>query len=112
MGRRSGTVVLRAGRGRGPPTADKVYDRVDAATRLGDGGPGPGRTNQIRLHLRHLGHPILGEPAYLADGGIGDTQTLALTDPPLCLHAWRITFVHPLTRETVTHEAAAPVWAA
>ena len=98
--------------GQAAHTSFKVLRRDADGTALVEARPRTGRTNQIRLHLRHLGHPIIGEPAYLADGVIGDTQTLALTDPPLCLHAWRITFVHPLTRETVTHEAAAPAWAA
>jgi len=97
--------------GQAAHTTFKVLRRDADDTALVEARPRTGRTNQIRLHLRHLGHPITGEPAYLADGGIGDAQTLALTDPLLCLHAWRITFVHPLTRERVTHEAAAPAWA-
>lgn len=73
--------------------------------------PLTGRTNQIRVHLWHLGFPILGDAAYLADGVVGETQTLAVGDPPLCLHAQRIVFTHPLTKERVTFEADPPAWA-
>jgi 23S rRNA-/tRNA-specific pseudouridylate synthase len=42
---------------------------------------------------------------------VGETQTLAVGDAPLCLHAQRITFNHPLTKERVTFEAEPPGWA-
>ena len=35
-----------------------------------------GRTNQIRIHLWHLGFPVVGDPAYLPGRLLGDTQTL------------------------------------
>ena len=59
----------------------------------------------------HLGFPIMGDAAYLADGEVGETQTLAVGDPPLCLHALRISFAHPLTKERVTFAAEQPEWA-
>jgi RluA family pseudouridine synthase len=70
-----------------------------------------GRKHQIRIHLWHLGFPISGDAAYLADGEIGETQTLAMDAPPLCLHAWKITFQHPLTKERVMFDAELPAWA-
>jgi UPF0176 protein len=73
--------------------------------------PITGRTNQIRLHLWDLGFPICGDPAYLSGRALGDTQTLSLESAPLCLHAHRLTFTHPLTRERMTVEAEAPEWA-
>jgi 23S rRNA-/tRNA-specific pseudouridylate synthase len=42
---------------------------------------------------------------------VGDTQTLSLSDPPLCLHAWQIKFVHPLTRQPAAFTALPPEWA-
>jgi hypothetical protein len=36
---------------------------------------------------------------------------LYVDDPPLCLHASKISFVHPLTKQPVTFTAPAPVWA-
>ncbi|HRX81844.1 MAG TPA: hypothetical protein P5307_22400, partial [Pirellulaceae bacterium] len=48
---------------------------------------------------------------YLPNQQVGPKQTLSLTDPPLCLHAWRITFTHPLSGERVHFEAPLPNWA-
>jgi len=70
-----------------------------------------GRTNQIRIHLRHLGFPIVGDAVHLADGVVGETQTLAVGDAPLCRHAQRIRFTHPLTQQRVTFEPEPQVWA-
>jgi len=72
--------------------------------------PLTGRTNQIRLHLWHLGFPICGDPVYLSGKTLGTRQTLALGEPPLCLHAWKLTFKHPLTKEATTFEAPLPDW--
>jgi 23S rRNA-/tRNA-specific pseudouridylate synthase len=88
-----------------------VLQRDADGTALLEARPITGRTNQIRIHLWHLGFPINGDAAYLADGEIGETQTLAMGDPPLCLHAWKITFQHPLTKERVMFEAERPAWA-
>jgi UPF0176 protein len=73
--------------------------------------PHNGRTNQIRLHLRHLGFPICGDPAYLADGEIGEIQTLPIGAPPLCLHARALRFPHPVSGEPLAFEAPPPPWA-
>jgi len=50
-----------------------------------------GRTHQIRVHLAHLGHPVLGDRAY--GGGSEPATTLGLARP--FLHAWKLTFPHP-----------------
>ena len=92
-------------------TEFRVLSRDADGTSLVEARPLTGRTNQIRLHLRHLGHPIVGDAAYLAEGGIGDTQTLAIESPPLCLHAWRLTLKHPMKSQMMTFEAAKPGWA-
>jgi RluA family pseudouridine synthase len=98
--------------GQAARTAFCVLSRDADGMSLVEARPLTGRTNQIRLHLRHLGHPIAGDAAYLAEGGIGDTQTLSLNAPPLCLHAWKLTLKHPLKGELMTFEAAKPAWAA
>jgi 23S rRNA pseudouridine1911/1915/1917 synthase len=50
-----------------------------------------GRTHQIRVHLKHLGHPVMGDRTY---GGVSEvTKGLGLTRP--FLHAWRLSFPHP-----------------
>ena len=59
-----------------------------------------GRTHQIRVHLHHLGHPVLGDKLY---GGkrAGDY-------PRQMLHAWKLTFRHPSSGEEMTFEAPTP----
>jgi 23S rRNA pseudouridine1911/1915/1917 synthase len=59
-----------------------------------------GRTHQIRVHLHHLGHPILGDKVY---GG-----RLVKTFPRQMLHAWKLGFEHPRTKDWKTFEAALP----
>jgi len=80
-------------------------------TSLLEAQPLTGRTNQIRVHLWHLGLSVCGDPTYLPYGKIGRTQTLAVDDPPLCLHADEAKFQHPLSGEQVEFKAPLPKWA-
>jgi 23S rRNA pseudouridine955/2504/2580 synthase len=59
-----------------------------------------GRTHQIRVHLAHVGHPILGDDKY---GGEAKKRA-----PRLMLHAGRLAFRHPLTGEPVKLESPLP----
>jgi RluA family pseudouridine synthase len=88
-----------------------VQQRIADGTALLEARPLTGRTNQIRIHLAHLGFPVCGDPAYLTGSRLGESQTLDVDAPPLCLHAWRIGFRHPLTQKTVTFTATPPTWA-
>jgi 23S rRNA pseudouridine1911/1915/1917 synthase len=58
-----------------------------------------GRTHQIRVHMRHIGHPLLGDPLY----GVKGDKT-----PVLMLHAHRLTILHPATGESMTFTAPPP----
>lgn len=60
-----------------------------------------GRTHQIRVHLHHLGHPILGDPLY----GNPNRQPRAAR---LMLHAWFLSFRHPGTNATLRFNAPPP----
>lgn len=73
--------------------------------------PFTGRTNQIRLHLQHLGMPIIGDPTYLNHGEVGASQTLSLNDAPMQLHAWKLCVTHPLTKQAISFETPQPDWA-
>jgi UPF0176 protein len=92
-------------------TEFKVLRRCADGSTLLEARPTTGRTNQIRVHLAHLGHPVRGDTVYLPDDTLGESQTLDMDAPPLCLHAWRITFTHPLDQARVTFTAAPPAWA-
>jgi 23S rRNA pseudouridine1911/1915/1917 synthase len=59
-----------------------------------------GRTHQIRVHLHHLGHPVLGDKVYGAKH--------ARDFPRQMLHAWKLAFQHPRTGERKIFEAAVP----
>ena len=97
--------------GQSAQTEFRVVHRYADGTSLVEARPLTGRTNQIRVHLWHLGLPILGEQTYLPNGQLGETQTHHPNDPPLCLHALWISFDHPLTGERVTFECPPPQWA-
>ncbi len=59
-----------------------------------------GRTHQIRVHLHHLGHPVLGDKVY--------APRSAKNLPRQMLHALRLGFCHPRTREWKNFEAPLP----
>ncbi len=65
-----------------------------------------GRTHQIRVHMAHIGHPVLGDPVY------GRPTQFEKKHPGLfagqCLHAGELTFTHPRTGEKVTVSAPLP----
>ena len=92
-------------------TEFEVVDRRDDGTALVRCYPKTGRTNQIRLHLSHLGFPIVGDPTYSAGAVAKEKQSLTVDDPPMCLHALSLTLVHPLTEKEVTFDAPVPSWA-
>ncbi|MEP7366946.1 MAG: RNA pseudouridine synthase, partial [Acidobacteriota bacterium] len=58
--------------------------------------PVTGRTNQLRIHCLHIGHPILGDVLYSGAPA-----------PRLCLHAESLAFHHPLSNERLHFERAA-----
>lgn len=88
-----------------------VQQRFEDGTTLLSARPITGRTNQIRVHLWHLGLPVCGDPAYLPGQKLGDTQTLSPECPPLQLHAWRLAFDHPITKTRMIFETERPSWA-
>jgi len=71
-----------------------------------------GRRHQIRVHLAARGWPVVGDPTY------GEPRWEQIADPLLAatlrhfprqaLHAWRVGFVHPVTRAWLQLEAAVP----
>jgi 23S rRNA pseudouridine1911/1915/1917 synthase len=58
-----------------------------------------GRTHQIRVHLHHIGHPVIGDLLY-GKKGVSATRQM--------LHAWKLGFTHPRTNERLFFEAPMP----
>jgi Pseudouridylate synthases, 23S RNA-specific len=59
-----------------------------------------GRTHQIRVHMKYIGHPLAGDPVY------GRAKTVPLDGQ--ALHAAVLGFVHPRTGETLRFESPIP----
>ncbi len=102
----------RTRKGRPAITRWEKVEEFDGATLL-EIFPQTGRTHQIRVHLSSIGHPILGDPLYGRKGRPG-----AIHDPVLrkcvkrlnrqALHAQRLEFIHPRTRERVQFVSPMP----
>ncbi len=58
-----------------------------------------GRTHQIRVHMKYINHPIVGDPVYGYRKTIGDTQLL---------HAYKLMFDHPITKEPMEFKCDLP----
>ncbi len=84
----------------------------DDDTALLEARPLTGRTNQIRIHLWAIGMPVVGDPAYLPNQRCAATQTLRVDQPPMCLHAARLSLKHPLDGRLLNLAAPDPGWAA
>ena len=73
-----------------------------------------GRTHQIRVHLAHAGHPLIGDPVYGTRGGravarLGPPGAAIAGFPRQALHARLLGFSHPATGETLTFESPLPM---
>jgi 23S rRNA pseudouridine1911/1915/1917 synthase len=116
--------VLRSG-GKRAATNYKVLEKFGPAANLEVGRPfasliecrlETGRTHQIRVHLTHLGHPLIGDPQYgrarVAPRGRTETETAAFTAaaefPRQALHAFVLGFQHPSLHKTLRFEAPWP----
>jgi 23S rRNA pseudouridine1911/1915/1917 synthase len=59
-----------------------------------------GRTHQIRVHMKHLGHPLIGDFLYFPHSEHNIKRQ--------ALHAYRLTFLHPITNEPMVLTAPIP----
>ena len=66
-----------------------------------------GRTHQIRVHLAHRGHPLVGDPVYGGRGGRALSREIGAFARQ-ALHARHLGFTHPATGETMSFDSALP----
>jgi len=66
-----------------------------------------GRTHQIRVHMSHIGHPIIGDTVYGGGKTPFERANAHLLDGQ-CLHARELTFPHPVTKEIMHFETELP----
>lgn len=72
-----------------------------------------GRTHQIRVHMSHIRHPIVGDPVYagrqrIPAGASADLLEYLQAFKRQALHAWRLSFIHPKHDGEVSYEAPLP----
>ena len=108
--------VVREGEGREAITHYRVeaLPGADGVTALLRCRLETGRTHQIRVHLSHRGHPLLGDPVY---GGAFKTKAARLAEPARAalqnlgrqaLHAAELGFLHPRSGERLRFESSLP----
>ncbi len=105
-------------------TAFEVIDRIEASSATNGLSmtllrcrPVTGRTNQIRVHLHHAGHPIVGDKIYglpselhreLLTDGFTSAVNRHLVLSRHALHCYRLGFRHPITEEPMSLSADIP----
>ena len=92
--------------GQAAVTEFRVVARLADGTSVLDAFPLTGRTNQIRLHLADLGHPIVGDPWY----GFDPERRASESERPMGLHARSLTLVPVRGGEPMEFQARLPAW--
>lgn len=67
-----------------------------------------GRTHQVRVHMAHIGHPLLGDPVYGSRGKTFGTILSRLAFRRQALHAASLGLIHPITGERLDFESPLP----
>ena len=104
--------VVKEGQGREAITHYRVRERFRAHTVL-ECRLETGRTHQIRVHMNHARHPLIGDPLYGGSFKLPKAATPELVEmlrsfKRQALHAEKLAFVHPVTGETISTEAPIP----
>jgi len=106
-------MAVRAG-GKAALTRYRVLRSWSGAAALLECRLGTGRTHQIRVHLAHAGHPLIGDPVYLrrippvARNLPEASRRAALDFPRQALHAARLGFPHPTSGQPLAFETPPP----
>ena len=100
--------VHREGRGKHAVTHYRTIERLAGAA-LVECKLETGRTHQVRVHMAHLGHPLIGDPVYSRDRKGFKTILETLRFKRQALHAKRLGFIHPLTGQKLSFDSALPI---
>ena len=105
--------VVAASRGRPAVTRYRVERRFRDVAAIVECRLLTGRTHQIRVHLAHIGHPLIGDPLYGSRAGralarAGERAAEIAGFPRQALHARLLGFRHPATGEQLSFESPAP----
>jgi 23S rRNA pseudouridine1911/1915/1917 synthase len=105
--------VVADSRGRRAVTRYRLERRFGAEAALVECRLLTGRTHQIRVHLAHIGHPLIGDPVYGSRAGRAvaraDERGAAIARfPRQALHARLLGFRHPVTGEKLTFDSPLP----
>jgi len=98
------TKMAVTGGGRVALTRYRVRERLNAVT-LAECRLETGRTHQIRVHMAHIGHPLVGDPVY---GPRRVADPLLAGFARQALHAFRLELVHPVSSETMRWLSSLP----
>ena len=93
-GARNPTKMAVVGAGKAAVTEFRVIEEIAARLSLLDISLVTGRTHQVRVHLSHIGHPVVGDGTYGAKAR-SMAETLGLRRP--FLHAYALDFIHPIS---------------
>jgi 23S rRNA pseudouridine1911/1915/1917 synthase len=96
--------VLRVG-GKEARTHYKVMEAFGATAALVECRLETGRTHQVRVHMAHLGHPLIGDPVY---GRPRSIPGVTLSIKRQALHAAVLGFQHPVTQKVLRFESPLP----
>jgi 23S rRNA pseudouridine1911/1915/1917 synthase len=105
--------VVAAG-GRTAITHYRVLRNLDGAASLVECRLETGRTHQIRVHLEHIGYPVIGDPTYSRSGRRRRAELSPQAQDAVAgfsrqaLHAWSLAFRHPISGEDLQFETAPP----
>jgi 23S rRNA pseudouridine1911/1915/1917 synthase len=104
-GNRKKMAVVGAGQGKHAVTHYRTLTGLDDAA-LVECRLETGRTHQVRVHMASIGHPLLGDPVYGRSNQRGAVKDLGFRRQ--ALHAARLGFRHPITRQSLSFDSNMP----
>ncbi len=118
LGPEGGEIKVKQAVGAGAPAVTEFARLAgDGRLSLVSAKPKTGRLHQIRAHLAHVGHPVVGDKLYVGGGAaymqavrreLAREDLAALGADRQLLHAWRLSFEHPRTGARLRFEAPIP----